>query len=322
MKDLNFDELDAAVHSALQADSQATPPVKETPVAPERSASAPVIPTKRRGQFMDMVHPSFDMMRPSQPDTPPVTPPLRRQTTSIQPLSATIVEGPSTEKTTAPVDDEASPAATADPEPAEQPVEEMDREPSEPDHLETTPATTSEATSEPETVAEAAAGPELEPEPETPASEKPLQSPFIEGTEVEKRPLNALVSSDEDARVNDEAPTDEASGISPHAVEPQVELPVELHSDVVAVEADDAIIRYTTDSETAAAQSIVPQYTVAAEHPDAEEHAVFDTSEYHQPLTPPEKPKKSHGVFYISIIVLMLLLGAVAGYLIFVLKLL
>ena len=78
MKDIDFDELDRAVGSALGTDNNANPDtsapsvvsvsddVSKADTTPLESGSAPAMtkpasPARRRGQFLDMVHPSADM---------------------------------------------------------------------------------------------------------------------------------------------------------------------------------------------------------------------------------------------------------------------
>jgi nitrate reductase NapE component len=68
-------------------------------------------------------------------------------------------------------------------------------------------------------------------------------------------------------------------------------------------------------------QSIPQQYkTNDQEDNTDDEHAVFDTKQYYQPLDPPAK-KKSHVLLYIILLVLMVAVGSAIGYLVWVLKL-
>ena len=110
MDDINFDELDKAVNSVLQQSpkvseesrteavaEQEQPQPENTseniaqPASEEVKRPAPAIAPKRRGQFMDMVHPSSDMT------TPPAVPKdtlmkSTRQSATLQPLDPSIVE--------------------------------------------------------------------------------------------------------------------------------------------------------------------------------------------------------------------------------------
>lgn len=366
MDDINFDELDKAVNSAMQPQptsdvptTQPAEPVSTDAAQPASTTSSPaaVIPPKRRGQFMDMVHPSSDMRTAA-----PKAPLTNRQAPSITPLNPSIVE------TTQ--DDMALPTAAPE---ADMPATDMNEpvssvhdhawpdpidiaEPPQPasaadmatvensfvDALPPQPATNDETIESKPQAEESASS---EPSQEV----SPLQSPFIEGAEVEKRPLGGftpvLQETDGTSVVEESIATSPEAALSETPIEmsePAADTAMSEGSaadEHVALEAREplhdepvepiAVSSETPDTQAAAenhaeagtAQSIPQQY-----HPEElghndetiQETTVFDT----QPLPVPEKSHGSHKVvFYLFLAVLMLAIGAAAGYIIFVLKL-
>lgn len=358
MDDINFDELDKAVASAAQSSTavQAEEPV-EAVGAPSNSVEPPVssapIATKRRGQFMDMVHPSSDMSK-----TPAVSSGVRRQAPAVQPLNPSIVE---TSSTPVPVD--TSPATTASPSDYTWP-DPIDTSTTLPDNedLAATEEVTVEtvengfmssvspvtATEQVEAVVSSddistdTANNDEAAQPET------QESPFVEGAEVEKRPLGAFASpaSEEEVvpeslqtpvaevEVSEQTESTETVGST---VEVETVPAIDRSAETVEVEQTEAVETVTEQPigtieaqsmpqpDEGTAQSIPQQYRAEEEVTtvDAEEHAVFDTESYHQPLPLPEKSRGGHKLLmYTLLAVLMLAIGAAAGYAIFVLKLL
>lgn len=350
MDDINFDELDKAVTSAMKPGESQEPSVSTTPVATTPSEassvttsqpSAAVVPTKRRGQFMDMVHPSSDM----RTFTPPANP-ARRQAPTLSPLSPSIVEtkadtpqpakAPQVQATVEPPVQEHSwpdPIDVAQQQSATPEVSETELAAVENSFVDSTNAPVTEPTDQAsqDTVAEDT------PETENPTSEPeetaPPLTPFVEGATVEKRPLGAFAPADDE--ISSQEPADETSGVVPvevsededgntvtvESVVPQSEEKVK--AEQIKEETPVPEIVENTAADTGIAQSIPQQYHVEQVKPDeTEEHAVFDTADYHQPLPVPEKARGGHKVaFYLFVAVLMLAIGAVAGYAIFVLKL-
>lgn len=388
MNDINFEELDKAVSSALNTTKPATPSdepptaASDTPVAQASSAqSHDFTPKKRRGQFMDMVHPSSDMTSKTT-----ASPTIRHNGQMLTPLSPAIVEadaGKMPEEVAGPeqhfssgsanvnetssshpdelthsqeaLEAEDTPQADAPavvsewPDPLDLMVETetAPEAPAEPaDNTETTLA--DEGDSEDDAAQEAAFDEVLartledtqdgQSEPMgTPESSH--ESPFIDSVDVEKRPLGAFTDATaeqpddavEESLNEDEPFPDEIEESAPEGVttEDEAEKAAEETTDEV-VETD---FTESTDPPIAAEQeatpiaaslgaaSIIPQYKVAETAVDTEEHAVFDTAQYHQPLLP-ERTKSHHtGLWYTLLMVLMLGLGAAIGYAIFILKL-
>lgn len=363
MDDINFDELDKAVNSALQQTTSKEEPVQNesAPIEKEQRPSqsgASGVPVRspavvvRRGQFMDMVHPSSDMTTPAAPAR------MNRQAAPIQPLNPAIVETMSrdtpqermvtaeppmpvqTEVISSNTSADSDPEATMTPEWPD-PLDVMEKTQTEREQDEISGV--AEVASEFTELDEQSAQSELEVVQE----EQPAGSPFIEGAELEKRPLGAFadtgpassegaVSHGEEPSVVAEAGKDDVTkAAEDNKLEelPEVPTPDELAPEVVSVESDnpdqissegdsEAVTDESVAQETGGlVASIAPQYKNPEEPSDDHaNHPVFDTKEYHQPLTPPVK--KGHGgIVTLLVLVLLSLLGAGAWYAIAVLKL-
>lgn len=376
MNDINFEELDKAVSSVLQKNGSAPGGSAEnTAAAADDAASVPqldesqeaskstdqamasdaaatepvsqktssVVLPKRRGQFMDMVHPSSDMRQVS------ARPVATRASTILQPLDPSVVETNSAPVVASDAKDQTS--STSEDKIAEQAPPNNAHASVWPDPLDIAEQLESQTQSEiPEqAAAEALVVPEIEDDPqvaqdehdklvqtaiEAPSSGKTedndtsdAESPFISGTEVEKRPLGAFASNGE---VSVASNVEGAGGDMPAAENVEPTMPEELAPEVVSVESDDLSTAHeeldakpVEDSSTGVAQSIAPQYkTEGVASDESEDHTVFDTQQYHQPLTPPVKAHgRGRGLFYTLLFISMLLLGAAAGYIIWYLKL-
>lgn len=382
MKDIDFDELDRAVGTVLQADAStakdpepalespepvSSSPAVSEPVAPATSlvsdsqpaAAAPASttptptikpatsPARKRGQFLDMVHPSADMRHKN---TMPTTP---RKT--LTPLNPVVTPTPPEEK---PVSDDKTAVTPVSPlAPVEATI--ADALPPVPVGLtdEATPQASEDTTSEmpapaaswPDPIEFAAGngGTNEEPSHEeavpaiaavssTEGEEPSGQTPFVPGVEVEKRPLgnnqnNAALAVTPVA----EAPTDiagpelsqeinsiEANGITetePAGAEtvadaapiPEPEKPVEPSQPAAAP-------KPVQPEPLVGAQSIPQQYKTAAQKPDDDaDHPLFDAQEYHQPLIPAGKKKSGKGILLIVLLIVLALVGAGLGYLAF-----
>lgn len=332
--DINFDELDKAVSSVLQQrpaagpDKKAEPEEAKSTEVVEKTTELPEVPQvttpsadeakvvmvvedekpaeeakvtekseekalvqdslaapRRRGQFMDMVRSRGDSLSASAKPAY-----ASRKANVLQPLSPAVVE----------VDEK-------------------------PEEVEDVAKGTQIAESEPVAVKEDTNSINIPAEQEEVADELPEKavdedlaptSPFIAGTEVEKRPLGAFTD-------NNEIEADETKELPVEKPVPQEFVP-----ELISVEADrqtfgegDAEVELTKQEVNAGLQSISQQYKVQQEEADTETHPVFDTDQYHQPLMPPPKQRKGGKVLlYLFVIVFMLGLGALAGYLVWVLK--
>ena len=310
MNDIDFDELDRAVSSALGSSDQpatdTTAPSAQTDapaspalVVPERTstqeASRPVqAPAARRsaGRFMDVVHPSSDM----------------RSTASAASSSVS---------TPAPA--ASDPAPKSDwPDPIDLATK-QNESPVEPDVTEPT------------------------------SLEQPLDSPFLPDAQVEKRPLGAPaptsslddalaalnLSGDEQPQESEAAPepveepeTTEASALAPEtlplAESPELEVSEERLVGARETSDTDPTTTPAPVSQTAPAvaqeptpvvqPSIQQQYTERAPAEQQTSGAIYDTESYHQPLAHPEKKRGSWVVvlWIVGLIVLGGGLGAAA----------
>jgi hypothetical protein len=366
MKDLDFDELDQAVSSVLGKDQDTSKdepapkaadkssddakaaeptavaikpePIVEKPADPTPAVAPAVSPAqKRRGQFLDMVHPSADMRSRSTPSSGSSRPKLAPVSNNVVPdepakPAAKPVETPAVAVSTTP-----EPALTipepekATPEPADS-VKAEDAKPADsakditwPDPLDVMSSSDSKTDEEPET--------EKSPEPTATPSEG-SQTPFVTDAKVDKRPLGAFGAA-ESSTPAEETPAAESGPVATDidAQKPPETTPPELQPDVVAVEAaadrefagEGPIEQRGDDKQETPAQeksglsqSIPQQYKTPTEAPDQTPHPVFDTQEYHQPLLPATSQKKGRSWLVVLIIVLLLAVGAGLGYFAFV----
>lgn len=320
MKDIDFDELDRAVSSVLgQKDSPALN--ESTPEAVEVSSNSAVttpkvsspLAQKRRGRFMDVMHPAATT-KPTETPSPtrkspvlePLLPEHTESTVVIEPSEPpqsteasepTKAGKPSKDKlpNDSTVDHLAEPIASLDEssaligaEPA--PVENG------PTVLPTPDTSTSSAVDSQNNVEELAKTPEdsesTTDDPlagEAPAilagsslsDSIPQTSPFLTDTKVDKRPLvGSADESDTSSLGNTEREANHPTGETQTA--PTVPLPRELQPDVVEVEsaqenADEAV----SVSPFAANVDAAPD---TANDGRVEGHPLFDTSTYHEPI--------------------------------------
>ena len=279
MTDIDFDELDRAVNSLMQqhkdetespADPAETPsnsspvgniavpdpavestePVAKpvasvpdtsvatstTPTIPQdashtNSSTAPSLATKRTtGRFMDVVHPSSDMMS-SHVNT--IRPRTSRVGVSLQPSS----------DITPPVDnlDQTEQSASDTVEVAETPVQDTVQPPVTDSYENPSDQSQPESSSTPETELNEAMSKLMEQElSETPQA--PLETPFVQGAVVDKRPLGGAPVDVSDVAKTDDTPSssdlsDEATeSIEPASVQT---LAPELDRDLMALESSD-----------------------------------------------------------------------------------
>lgn len=344
MTDIDFDELDKAVSSLMgdetvpqpkpdkpaadeqkptetsttveQPSAEVTPVASATsleqstaevvaPTAPERPASLAV---KRRGQFMDVMHPSADMKTPSARAAKPLTR-VSRQGAVVTPTTDTVTPEPPVVT----VPESTIPAAetpTLDT-PATPAVSET---PAWPDPLDLAENDDKPSTPEPE----APVVEDTTPAPETP--NEPLVSPFLPDAKVEKRPLGEAQPT---------GPVDEPTA-SEDVSELESPLPVELSGGVLAVESNElhteekpapAAAEKATATpspqleQPAAPASIPPQYKAGdAKDEPAEHSALYDAVS--ATAAAPKAKKKSGWLVPVAIIGLIILgcAGGIAVY--------
>ena len=325
MTELDFDELDKAVSSLMNDGSEGDAPKSDanttpTPVVPAPSAPVPASSPamRRRGQFMDVMHPSSNMRQTPAPVT--------HQAVAITPPMVSEAVTPDNTPITDDVSPIPSPELTS-----EQPMLEQEdtssswTEPSE---------ETTEGTPLQEEV------PAMSPEsnPNTELTDDSLTSPFLPDAKVEKRPLGEPLPYAEpvlESKSVDVEPAAEAVEIetqAPELVEAEkgdmganepVPLPDELHEDVVAVEANE--VMHEEPTETPVENEVVPEMTQPIsgsiaqqyeEQPSTGEQtngAIFDTDSYHQPLDGHPTKKKSSVLTWILWTIVLLIVGATAG---------
>lgn len=332
MKDIDFDELDKAVNSLMASNAStpqsapadepasATPsaigsaPAAPAPVAtpPVDSAASPVPVTvtprpsapavRRTGRFMDMVNTS------SEPKPRPAAAPSR-EGLSISPRAEQSPSQPSVQPD----------APTASVEPAISPVEPVKTD-TMPDPL--------DMMMQQSQGADTSAAQDNEPAVTPSVSQTPLasESPFITDAKVEKRPLNSesMVEGgpapmDLSAVLNDtpdDASADEAEEAGRTVDEPPVSPQVpELDNELVAIESGATVAATEpAGSDDAApavplgATSIPQQYAAQPSSGDQSHAAIYDASQYPDPIKHPAKSKS--GWLWVLWVILLLGIGA------------
>jgi len=340
MHDIDFDEIDRAVSSATNNDTETSiAAAMETPVPvlastpePPVSVAAVVSPAARRtsGRFMDVVHPSSDM-RPSTDVRPPApsAPSLHREEViapadpvSSRPVPAAVASSAFHWPEPIKVAPRQEVSVAAEPEVIAEPVPEVLPEPI--------------VAPVPAPVAEPAVAPVATPAPElvtTPLVledilDSPLESPFLNDAKVEKRPLGAFSTSEASAPLYEtldepqsveapaeviEIPTPETPAEdSPTPVEaateaPEEELLLEAHTETSHFQEP-----VVTPDVPAGPTSITQQYKEQPSTDTEPNGAIYDTDAYHQALV--HQPKAHHkGLVFVWIAALLLVGGGVGA---------
>ena len=294
MSEFDFDELDKAVAGAIGTDSTDVTKKEDTSVVtvsetskttedPEISTTK-VAPAARRtsGRFMDVVHPSSDMRTRSAPAF--VTPSKAQdeqpslEVSEDQPIN----EGPKPLESPFLSDAkvEKRPLGGVGPEPSSQAQ-------SEPEPEESKKPEESEET-EPQTLLEA------------PEEELLLEANYPDPIDFAAQ-SSALDSENED--------TGAPFKVEDEATEQTIEQLDELETSVESEDKATAPVAEASNQPTGPT-SITQQYT-EQEVKSQESGAIFDTENYHQPLT--AAPKKHSGVWTVIWILLLVILGAGAG---------
>ncbi len=276
MQDLDFDELDRAVNSAISSRPAPQVPVRPSgglptiPVVP----TAPAAPRPSTGRFMDVVHPSSNMrstlVMPERTSSQVATVP-KDQLPMVQPPAA---------------DDDSD-------------IDQISND-------------ITDAMNQ--------------------AADKPLESPFISGTKVEKRPLNAM--SLEQTNTAPFQPSTPALHLStPKAVSSDgtgvidTPLPAELQSDLLSIESNEMIqpeepavpaviakrpavvppvvAPVAQKPVQAVATSIPQQYKEQPSTGEKSNGAIYDVNSYHKAMVSPVK-KKSGWMWILWIVILMI----------------
>ena len=307
MSDIDFDELDRAVNGALNGTPVSSPAPVPTP-AEERvdTSETPVIEPIQRTSLASSRASAPIVASIPEPTQPPISTPAPTPVVAAIP---TVAPRPSSGRFMDLVHPSSDMRTTSTgPSPIPAPVE---------------------VRQEVEPVTEPTIN-------ESPAWNEPLESPFLPDTKVEKRPLGGveLLEAPEPQELLEEHtmpdPIDFAHAQvvteeivpEPTFVEsPKVEEPVyapepiaEVESQVEAIPEQPEVIETpapTLVEEPVGPTSITQQYREQASS-NQESGAIFDTESYHQPVT--QLAKKKSSLFTIIWIVLLVVLGAAAGW--------
>lgn len=320
MKDIDFDELDKAVSSLMGTPGDGKIPstvssdissvASAGTVASAQSAAKQPAPIKRSGRFMDVVHPSSDMRTASPTKVSSrarvsIAPPNREDSTA-----APVVSKPS---------DAVTPLA-----PPESPKEEAL------EGLISEKTPNSSASDSPELLSkpsDAAVDNNQDTISSSDALADSIDSLFLPDVKVEKRPLGAANTPEDDSGVEDISSVESTEKVDSLVV-PDPTL-AELGNDVLAIESDaitdeakgsgvdqDAATEVSSgatspsDALASAAISSIPrQYTVKPSGDDDKHHeALYDSAaQAGSSLQHPEK--KSSGWLVIMWIVLLIIIG-------------
>ena len=370
MSEIDFDELDRAVNdlmsnvdtskrheglddpedkvvtldsSSTESGKVASSPAAETttvtpmsaPEAKPAPAQSSPLAVKRRGQFMDMVHPSSDMTSASRP--------VKRDGVSIMPPSETVSTSPSTESvkkpssvTNTPVNNKPAPTLSSIRTPSSTTVVSTP--------MSTPPPAVPSAEKLSQPIASSAIQPSAQPNPTAPIASSYSSPGVIEPSD------NKNDQPEEVASVESEIPAeivDEASSISspqplptaPFLSDARVEkrplgansesaakLPAELQGDVVAVEAsvpldiDKAGSLSEVDGQSSDADLVVDAgvdlTAQSIERTDVDDQvngSIYDTANYHQPIDGKKPEKKSSPLKWLAWFLVLLIVGVGAG---------
>lgn len=328
MSDLDFDELDKAVNSLMndrnEPQASPSPAAIATPTAPatepQVSTSYPaavtgnspaptpsvVKPTtrtarpevsslaiKRRGQFMDVMHPSADMTTPSMQPRPAAR--VSRTGAGIEPQNPDVTPEPLTPRPpqAAPREAMSAPVSASSPEDSDVMPDPIDLAAAE-HQSETEPPSGQNSVAKaapkvdlaaelglgldesPSDHEEADGATEVQPveshdstEPQAP--DAPLSTPFLAGAKVEKRPLGSATPTGQSAAEEPALALTNTAEASSASDEPSMQtLPAELQSSVMEVESDSVATSNESAQALNASQAPSPAATeVSSQTPAA-----------------------------------------------------
>lgn len=370
MKEIDFDELDRAVSSLMgdvktdgnpDKDPATGEPFEKVielddlkvsvPEGPAESLGAsgaipvakpPAPAIKRSGRFMDVVHPSSDMMKPSSMGSVSrqgnnIIPPVPRTSETVdEPISLAepVDEAeqkdqifmPQTEKTIAApenieVEEQQKPTSDSWPDPIDLATDEKEPDTDFSAQLLDILGDVGDSSKESDSSVR------VDDEPE---SEFPQSSPFLSDAKVEKRPLGGYQTDAElpsDGVAVNVAIEDDTSA----QIAVELNLPAELGADIMAVEAAQSgaeepkptvepveLAQPTPTQEPNAHEtvdkssgSISQQYKEEPSSDNGETGAIYDTATYHKALEHPAKKKSGWSV--VLWILGLILLGGIGG---------
>lgn len=370
MKEIDFDELDRAVSSLMgdvktdgnpDKDPATGEPFEKVielddlkvsvPEGPAESLGAsgaipvakpPAPAIKRSGRFMDVVHPSSDMMKPSSMGSVSrqgnnIIPPAPRTSETVdEPISLAEpvdeaeqkeqIFTPQTEKTIAApenieVEEQQKPTSDSWPDPIDLATDEKEPDTDFSAQLIDILGDVGDSSKESDSSVH------VDDEPD---SEFPQSSPFLSDAKVEKRPLGGYQTDAElpsDGVAVNVAIEDDTSA----QIAVELNLPAELGADIMAVEAAQSgaeeqkptvepveLAQPTPTQEPNAHEtvnkssgSISQQYKEEPSSDNGETGAIYDTATYHKALEHPAKKKSGWSV--VLWILGLILLGGIGG---------
>ncbi len=287
------DTTERSLEAPEVVDSAETAETREDDVTKESTAS--IVVAKKRGQFMDVMHPSADMR------TRPAPVSVVRRSTVLKPSAKF-------EKS----------LADSEPEAKEAPVDTAIQSTDWPDPVDLATSDVPEATTTPDT--------------SEPESQAPLVSPFLPDAKPEKRPLGSVVSNDTELLTEpDEIEEPADNSFEPEVIEPAsiaTPMPEELGSDIMNVESGSMPlaanaaapspvqpIEEPDDNSRPSGPSSIPQQYQTSEPPASTEHAaLYDTASQQDVMHP---AKKRSGWLIPLIIIILLILGGAGGYFVY-----
>jgi len=346
MKDLDFDEIDRAVKlanpgSSVVSEGVATPVNTVTEPTQVASQTSPTIINQQRssrsGRFMDVVHPSSNMRRtpltiskpepePKNDSKPPETsPPALKSTPESTPI-------PTLPLTLTPSQVQSLPAEANNwPDPIDYRGNQIN----------TTDNTTTNQDQKGDTDIDKISN-DITSQLNQKSAE-PLESPFISGTKVDKRPLGAFSTEPEDQEVaketeqileqadvqeniDDLKEKETPTGKEKPAVI-DTSLPEELQGDLLSIESGDSstnsdksnaakalvntVNPHENQTQSVAPNSISQQYKEQPSSGDQDTGAIYDTDSYHKSLVHPYKKKS--GWSWVVLTIILIILGVGAG---------
>lgn len=347
MKDLDFDEIDRAVNSTNTGRLANTDSPKDTAQQPEPvikpqdpSMSQPTLAGRRSsGQFMDVVHPSSNMRKPTMivPERPTIQ--QSKDTQNIAKLAPVNEPGANSET---PIQAEIPKDENRQSEPIE--INELKKVATE-NESESNDAKSEEEDADIDKISQEIT------EELNGKSDEALDTPFIAGTKVEKRPLGAFSAeqSNPDEQIAPNNQVEKQTGVGEEETkETDIDksIPEELQDKLLKIESNDVstdIIQSNNKatfekpaaeekvelkpeptpetkpvtainnqpSKPIEATSINQQYKEQPSTGDQHSGPIYDTDAYHKALVHP--PKKKSSWIWILWIFILIIAGAASG---------
>lgn len=311
MTDIDFEELDRAVQSAIDDFSEESSPstVEPSPAVSEEPVASSLEPAPKK-QFFSNPRPAANR---------PVSKQNTRSLDSFSSANSSVELTPTVKREKVVPEAKRGPIIDVVNPLKRNPVKELRNHTAEP-----TIAPIIEPAEEPT--------PEIFDPIAVELEEKIKESPFIDNLKVDKRPLGAFSTESNDKKVElpeePKAPVETPTYIG--GVDEASELPAELQQDVLAIESTGMIheqeplsdenvgLKEATKNTQALANALNEDSKTKTENVNTEE-TVYTSEAYTKPLAHPQKKKT--GWFSVVLIVLLLIVGVAAGAAIYYLKL-